>query len=93
VTVGQQIDYPMLCYQTYDGWVAFTPTLPAVHGSGPTSEDARQDLEGAITVVLEQMSEQELADHLADLADRGPILTTKGSVLTVQTPARASKAG
>ena len=91
--MGQQLDYPMLCYQTYDGWVAFTPTLPAAHGSGPTAQDARRDLEGAITVVLDQMSDQELSDHLADLADRGPILATTGSVLTVQTPARASKAG
>jgi predicted RNase H-like HicB family nuclease len=93
VKVGQQIDYPMLCYQTHDGWVAFTPALPAAHGSGPTAQDAREDLEGAIAVVLEQLSDQELTDHLADLADRGPILTTSGSVLTVQTPTSASRAG
>ncbi|HKE99654.1 MAG TPA: hypothetical protein VKG45_12055 [Actinomycetes bacterium] len=90
--MGQQIDYPVLCYQTRDGWVAFTPTLPAAHGGGCTAHDAAEDLQGAIATVLDQMSDQELTDHLAALADRGPILTTTGGVLTGW-PASMSRAG
>lgn len=87
MTVGQQIDYPVLCYQTRDGWVAFTPALRAAHGSGPTAGYAALDLQGAIVTVLDQMRGQELADHLADLADRGPILTATGTILSVPPPA------
>jgi hypothetical protein len=89
--MGQQIDYPVLCYQTRDGWLAFTPALPAAHGGGRTAGYAVQDLEGAVTAVLDQMSSQELADHLADLADCGPIFTTTSTVLSVPVPASPSR--
>jgi predicted RNase H-like HicB family nuclease len=70
-------------HQTRDGWVAFSPTLPAAHGSGPTATDAAQDLEAAIVALLEDMSADERADHLADVDDRGPILASQALTLTI----------
>jgi predicted RNase H-like HicB family nuclease len=92
--VPQAVDVPVLCYQTGDGWVAFSPTLPAAHGSGPTAQDATQELERAIIALLDDMTADELADHLADIAERGPILAYHAQTLTIPgTAAAARRAG